>query len=136
MARTGVLSLTVITPEQQVLETSAEAVVVPAHDGELGVLNGRAPLMCELGIGQLRYTSGGKTRRLFIDGGFAQVFENRVTVLTNRSLPEEQVTREVIQQAEKAAAVPPGKGAEARDQHDREVQRLRVFRALSSVRQT
>lgn len=134
MPRTDVLSLTVITPEQQVLETTAEAVVVPAHDGELGVLSGRAPLMCELGIGQLRYTAGGKTRRLFIDGGFAQVFENRVTVLTSRSLPEEQITRDVIQQAEKAASVQPSKGAEAREQHDRDRRRLSALRALSSAR--
>jgi F-type H+-transporting ATPase subunit epsilon len=134
MAKSDALSLTVITPEHQVLDTTAEAVVVPAHDGELGVLNGRAPLMCELGIGQLRYTAHGETRRLFIDGGFAQVFENRVTVLANRSLPEEQITRDVIQQAENAASAQPGAGAEAREQHDRDVRRLSALRALARGR--
>jgi len=67
------IKFVVVTPERKVLEQTADAVVIPAHDGELGILRDRAPLMCELGIGQMRYQKGGATRRLFIDGGFAQV---------------------------------------------------------------
>lgn len=104
MAKHENIDLVVITPEQQVLKAAVDAVVIPAHDGELGVLPDRAPLMCELGIGQLRYASGGQTRRLFIDGGFAQVHENHVSVLTNRAVPAEEISPELLAKAEAAAA--------------------------------
>ena len=98
MAAEKTLELAVITPEQKVLETRVESAVIPAHDGELGILYNRAPLMCELGIGQLRYRSGGQVHRVFIDGGFAQVFRNRVTVLSDRALTAEQLTDETVEQ--------------------------------------
>lgn len=102
MADETKIELVVITPERQVLSETADAVVVPAHDGEVGVLRDRAPLVCELGIGQLRYTQAGRTHRLFIDGGFAQVLDNHVTVLTARALPAEAVTQEVVTAAARA----------------------------------
>ncbi|MBW7906758.1 MAG: F0F1 ATP synthase subunit epsilon [Phycisphaerae bacterium] len=84
------LELLVITPERQALAEPADSVVIPAHDGELGVLVRRAPLMCELDIGLLRYRRGNVTRRVFIDGGFAQVFQNTVTVLTERAVTQDE----------------------------------------------
>lgn len=93
----------VITPEREVLSASAESVTLPAHDGELGVLAMRAPLMCELGIGQLRVRHDGATSRVFIDGGFAQVLDNRVTVLTGRALLADEITTEVLSEARAAA---------------------------------
>jgi F-type H+-transporting ATPase subunit epsilon len=131
MAQAKNIALTVITPERQVLEAQAEAVVIPAHDGELGVLRDRAALMCELGIGQLRYTQANQTRRLFIDGGFAQVFDNHVTVLTSQALPAELVTGEVLAAAEKDAGAPAGP---ARETHERAQRRLSALRRLSGAR--
>ncbi len=128
------IALTVITPERQVLEAQAEAVVIPAHDGELGVLPERAALMCELGIGQLRYTQASQTRRLFIDGGFAQVLDNHVTVLTSQALPAELVTGEVLAAAEKDAGAPTGPAPEARAAHERAQRRLSALRRLSGTR--
>jgi F-type H+-transporting ATPase subunit epsilon len=106
MAKHKQLRLTVITSERQVLDEPAEAIVIPAHDGELGVLPDRAALMCELGIGQLRYESAGGSKRLFIDGGFGQVFQNRVTVLTSNALTPDQVTPEQIAAAERDSRAP------------------------------
>src|SRR5262249_22816506 len=57
------------------------------YDGELGVLPGRAPLIGRLGYGELRIRHGATTRRFFVDGGFAQVRSNVVTVLTPRAVP-------------------------------------------------
>jgi F-type H+-transporting ATPase subunit epsilon len=128
------IALTVITPERQVLEEPADAVVIPAHDGELGVLQDRAALMCELGIGQLRFTRAGQTRRLFIDGGFAQVFDNHVTVLTSQALPAEMVTSEVIAAAEKDAQALSGHDPASRQAQDRARRRLSVLRGLSTHR--
>ena len=77
------LHCTVVTPEKAILETEAEQVTVPAHDGEIGILPKHARLLAKLGVGVLRVTSGGKTKELFVDGGFVQVAEDRVTVLTD-----------------------------------------------------
>ncbi len=80
------LTCTVITPEQKVLETQATQVIVPAHDGLLGVLDHRAPLVCELGEGNLRIDqAGGQTKNIAIKGGFAQVLNNNVTILTEQA---------------------------------------------------
>jgi F-type H+-transporting ATPase subunit epsilon len=89
------LRCTVVTPERTVLDESAEFVAVPLFDGELGILPGRAPLIGRLGAGELRTTSGGVTRRYFVDGGFVQVRDNLVTILTSRAMParELNVTR-------------------------------------------
>jgi F-type H+-transporting ATPase subunit epsilon len=100
MAASKELKFVVVTPEKKVAEETAEAVVIPMHDGELGILPDRAALMCELGVGQMRYTKAGRTRRLYIDGGFAQVHENVVTVLTSRAVPAEEITDKMIVEAE------------------------------------
>ena len=61
-------------------------------DGELGVLAGRAPLVGRLGPGELRLRTGTAVARFFVDGGFAQVRANAVTVLTARAVKASEVT--------------------------------------------
>ncbi len=86
MATEKLLHCSVITPERKVLEAEATSVVIPAHDGEIGILFNRAPLLCELGRGSLRLDSPGEgVKRLRIEGGFAQVLVNEVTVLTEKA---------------------------------------------------
>ena len=104
MAKLKTINFVVVTPERQVVEGTADSVVIPMHDGELGILPDRAPLMCELGIGQMRYQKSGGTRRLYIDGGFAQVHGNHVTVLTEHAAPAEEITDEMIAEADRSAA--------------------------------
>jgi len=84
----------VITPEAVVLETEASAASFPAHDGEFGILRDRAPLVCKLGIGVMRLETAEGPRKLFLDGGFAEVHANRLTILTNRALRSDEVDAE------------------------------------------
>lgn len=77
----------VVTPERTLFDEVVEFVVLPLYDGELGVLPGRSPVIGRLGFGELRTKAQGTTRRYFIDGGFAQVRENVVTVMTSRAIP-------------------------------------------------
>ena len=86
------LKCVVVTPERAVLDEPAEFVALPMYDGELGVLPGRAPLIGRLGSGELRLQQRGAARRFFVDGGFAQVRSNTVTVLTPRAVKAEEVT--------------------------------------------
>jgi F-type H+-transporting ATPase subunit epsilon len=86
------LQVIVVTPEKAVLDTSAEMVVLPLFDGEYGVLAKHAPLIGRLAPGELRVKHAGAVQRYFVDGGFAQVRNNVVTILTARALPAENVT--------------------------------------------
>jgi F-type H+-transporting ATPase subunit epsilon len=81
-----VLECIVITPEATVLQTPAEFVALPLYDGELGVLPGHSPFIGRLGYGELRVRENGKTLRLYVDGGFVQVADGIVSVLTNHAV--------------------------------------------------
>jgi F-type H+-transporting ATPase subunit epsilon len=99
MAKTDTFKCSVITPERAVLECDANFVAFPAHDGEMGVLFNRAPLVCKLGIGPLRVESTGAKHVLLIDGGFAEVVDNRVTILTEQAVKPDQIDRAAAQQS-------------------------------------
>ena len=84
------LQLDVITPERRLLSEQADSVTVPGRGGELGILPGHTPLISELQTGVLSYTRGAETRRLLVSGGFAEVNDDRVSVLADLAeFPEE-----------------------------------------------
>ena len=85
MAKVETFHCSVVTPERAVLECEARFVAFPAHDGEMGVLPNRAPLVCKLGIGPLRVEGTDAAHVLFIDGGFAQMLDNRLSILTKQA---------------------------------------------------
>ena len=87
----GPLQCIVVTPERAVLDQASDFVALPMYDGELGVLPGRAPLIGRLGYGELRLRHGATTQRFFVEGGFAQVRSNVVTVLTPRAIRGEDI---------------------------------------------
>ncbi len=79
------LNVTVISPEAVLFEGDTDSVVAPAYDGEVGILTGHAPMMTLLGKGTLRLGSGGGSQRFAVEGGFLQVVENQVRVVTERA---------------------------------------------------
>ena len=79
------LRVRVVTPEKPVFEGEADMVVVPAHDGELGILPRHARLLASLGFGSLRIHEDSQVSRWFLEGGFVQVREDLVTVLCERA---------------------------------------------------
>jgi F-type H+-transporting ATPase subunit epsilon len=81
----GGLHLVIISPEKTVFDGAADAVVVPAWDGEIGILHGHAPLMAVLGSGGMRVTRGGSVEHFHVSGGFLQVVDNVVTVLSEQA---------------------------------------------------
>jgi F-type H+-transporting ATPase subunit epsilon len=86
------LHCVVVTPEATVIDTEAEFVALPLFDGEAGVARGRSPLIGRLGYGELRIRRPGAAEvRLYVDGGFAQVVDNVVSVLTNRAIPAKAI---------------------------------------------
>jgi F-type H+-transporting ATPase subunit epsilon len=77
------IELVIVTPEKQLLRQSVKEVQMPGAEGYLGILPGHAPLITELGIGELSYhdASGKESAHLAIISGFAEVLPDRVTVL-------------------------------------------------------
>jgi F-type H+-transporting ATPase subunit epsilon len=109
---TGSLHCIVVTPEATVLDAAAEFVALPLFDGECGVLPGRAPLIGRLGYGELRIRAGGAQTRYYVDGGFAQVADNVVSVLTNRAVPADQLDATAARQQLESANARRAAGAE------------------------
>ena len=108
------LRVSVITPAKTLLETEAKAVVVPAFDGEMGVLPGHAPILALLGTGALRVTDqAGETQYLAVRGRFMQVNANQVTVLTPEAvLPGDAQLPALQAEVQKLEAEKPTEAAE------------------------
>jgi F-type H+-transporting ATPase subunit epsilon len=119
------LQCVVVTPERAVLDKPVDFIALPMYDGELGVLPGRAPLIGRLGPGELRIRRGETIERLFVDGGFAQVRSNVVTVLTPHAIKGEEINVERAEQALETAQTP-ALSLEAQQTHVREQARARA----------
>ncbi len=75
------IELVIVTPTRQLLRSRAVEVTLPGANGYLGILPGHAPLMTELGIGELTYHSAAQGEPISVIRGFAEVLPDRVTVL-------------------------------------------------------
>ncbi len=83
----GTMQCIVVTPETTVLDTPADFVALPLYDGECGIAANHSPLIGRLGYGELRVRRGDDSERFYVDGGFVQVADNVVSVLTHRAVP-------------------------------------------------
>ncbi|HEX6809507.1 MAG TPA: ATP synthase F1 subunit epsilon [Gemmatimonadaceae bacterium] len=79
------LTVSVISAEATLFEGQATAVVAPAFDGEVGILTNHAPMITALGTGTLRVEDGASTQRFSVAGGFLQVVDNQVRVVTEQA---------------------------------------------------
>lgn len=122
----GNLKCVVVTPERAVLDEAVDFVALPMYDGELGVLPGRAPLIGRLGYGELRLRRGGNIERYFVDGGFAQIRSDVVTVLTQRAIPVADLSAENARQQLAAATQLSGSSPEQQAAREQAEQRARV----------
>ncbi len=131
------LKCIVVTPERAVLDEAVDFVAVPMYDGELGVLPGRAPLIGRLGYGELRIVQGAATRRYFVDGGFVQVRNNIVSVLTAHAIPEAelkvQAAEQALEAARKPAATPEAQDAQLKAQERARAQLRMARRATAEI---
>ena len=91
------LQCIVVTPESTALEASAQFVALPLYDGEVGIGYNHSPMIGRLGYGEMRLTVKGAIERYYVDGGFVQVADNVVSVLTSRAIPASQVKADVAQ---------------------------------------
>src|SRR5437762_9483063 len=94
------------------------------YDGELGVAPDRLPLIGRLGFGELRLTQGAQTKHLYVDGGFVQIRDNIVTVLTSKAMDLKDIK---VADAEAVLRTPPADTTPAAmEAHHKAEQRARV----------
>jgi F-type H+-transporting ATPase subunit epsilon len=99
------IELVVVTPERQLLRERTVEVTLPGADGTLGILPGHAPLITELGIGELTYRAKGSSEvgHLALMSGFTEVLGDRVTVLAEIAERPEEIDVSRAEQARKRA---------------------------------
>ena len=127
----------IVTPEQQVLDETVTQAILPAHDGQIGILTGRAPLLVKLGQGPLQLDlsgtqgRGGVSRRFYVEGGIAQMKDNNLTVVTEMAVPAEEISAETARAelAEATAHVPTDEKSQA--DRARRLNRARMMQDLS-----
>ena len=122
----------VVTPEKTSLEEWTEFVALQLYDGEIGIGAGHTPLIGRLGFGEMRLRTGDTVTRYYIDGGFVQVAENVVTVLTHQALAAELVDRGAAQQHLHEALAAPATTPEALEIRDRRIAQARAQLRMTS----
>ncbi len=102
----GVLAVRLVTPDRVLLDATAEAVELPSASGYLEALYGHAPLLAELGAGEVRLHGGTSgEQKFFVAWGFVEVLPDRVTMLAETAMHPEEIDRgraeEELQEAQK-----------------------------------
>jgi F-type H+-transporting ATPase subunit epsilon len=77
------LNVRVITPDKVVWDASAEELILPSSTGQIGILTDHAPLLTALDIGVMRVKAESGWTSLVLMEGFAEVENNKVTILCN-----------------------------------------------------
>jgi F-type H+-transporting ATPase subunit epsilon len=105
-SNTGLLTVRLVTPDRVLLDATAEAVELPAMSGYLEALYGAAPLLAELGAGEVRLHGGSSgDQKFFVAWGFVEVLPDRVTILAETALHPDEIdvseAQKELQQGEK-----------------------------------
>jgi F-type H+-transporting ATPase subunit epsilon len=107
------IQLVIVTPERQVLTETVAELTMPGADGYLGILPGHAPLITELGVGELTYrTVGGQNGLLAVIRGFAEVLPDRVSLLAETAEFAEEIDLARAERALKRAQERIARGGE------------------------
>jgi F-type H+-transporting ATPase subunit epsilon len=97
------LHLEIVTPEKTVFSGTVANVYMPGANGEMGVLEGHTALVTALEPGELRYQLDGQFHTLAVGSGFAEITQQRVNVLTDMALGEDEIDEAKAEAAMKRA---------------------------------
>ncbi|MFA7431616.1 MAG: F0F1 ATP synthase subunit epsilon [Rhodospirillaceae bacterium] len=128
------LEFELVSPEKLLVSEAVGMVVVPGSEGDFGALPQHAPLLSTVRPGVISiYQQGKVSRRIFVAGGFAEVTEDRCTVLAEEALPVEDITAELVEQRLQAAKDAIQEADNALDKAAAEG-RLRIAEAMAAAR--
>jgi len=125
------LRLVLVTPETTLLDTAVSTLRFPMFDGQIGILPGRLPLVGRLGYGELMLTTTEGQQSYFIDGGFVQVKQGVVSILTSRSMPVSEMSAQDASEEFESARGLPSQTADEREHKDRALERARRMLAVT-----
>src|ERR1700741_5275240 len=98
-SNSGLLTVRLVSPDRLLLEATAEAVELPSMSGYLEALYGAAPLLAELGPGEVRLHGGTSgDQKFFVAWGFVEALPERVTILAQTAMPPNEIDRAEAQQ--------------------------------------
>jgi len=90
--QSGLLTVRLVTPDRVLLDATAESVELPSMSGYLEALYGHAPLLAELGAGEVRLHGGTSgDQAFFVAWGFVEVLPERVTILAETALHPNEI---------------------------------------------
>lgn len=125
----------IVTPEQQVLDESLSQAILPAHDGLVGILTDRAPLLVKLGQGPLRVDlAAGGTQNYYVEGGIAQMKDNNLTVLTNQAVPAGEIDAEAARAEYNEAVARRVTGDYTAEDREQQMARARAKQQVAAAR--
>jgi F-type H+-transporting ATPase subunit epsilon len=93
------LVLEIVTPEEKVYEQTVDTVVLPTTSGEISILPGHIPLVTELDPGELQVSVDNKTEMLVVGRGFVRIEGDRVSVLAESAIEENEIDESAVQAA-------------------------------------
>ena len=120
------LQCIVVTPEETVLEESTSFVALPLYDGEIGIAPGHSPMIGRLGFGEMRLAVRDEAARYYLNGGFVQVADNTVTILTDRAVVAQKLDAQQAQEQLEAARTRTANSPELMEIRDRAVAQARA----------
>ena len=123
------LHLEIVTPEKKFFSGEVENIYAPGTEGEFGALGGHVPMVTGIKPGELRYSVGGQVEELAIGGGFVEVHQEKVTVLTDLAVTDAEIDEARVEEAMKRAEDSLAKIAE--DENAEEVAALQASIAKS-----
>ena len=130
MAIPKTLRLEFVTPERALAHEDVDEVELPGEEGYMGILPGHAPLLAALRTGEMWYRKGGERHYAFVDGGFAEVLPDRVSILAQVAERAEDIDHDRAEAAKRRAEqVLQGPVADM----DFEVARIALLRALTRL---
>jgi F-type H+-transporting ATPase subunit epsilon len=99
----AMLNFEIITPEKLLVQEEADMVEATGELGEFGILPGHIKFLTTIGIGEVRYIKGGKTKHIAVSGGFGEVIEDKVTFLVETAEFAEEIDLDRAKQAKERA---------------------------------
>ena len=116
----------------QAFDQEVEQAIVPAHDGLIGILDGRAPILMRIGVGPLRLDlPDGQNRYYLIDGGIAQMKDNVLTILTSSATAASEIDAETARAEYNEALARRITDDQSFEQRDRDIRRAQAAMALA-----
>jgi F-type H+-transporting ATPase subunit epsilon len=116
----------IVTPEETLRDTPADFVALTLYDGEIGIGHGHTPMIGRLGAGEMRIVHAGQTEHFYIEGGFVEVLDDVVSVLTGRAVPVSELDEIAAMDQLESARNRPANTPELMALRDEEIQRCRA----------